>query len=220
MFSFLRDVSLLIGIWVAIYGIDSWRREHRGKRDIELAEDALTLFYEARDAIKYMRNPLLHVSEYADIEKNSDETDGEFAARRKASVTFRRYDNRNDLFNKIYAMRYRFMAQIGLERAKPYEELKVIINDILRTARILAYSWPQYYSSNQLPSDKLKQKIERYEAVLWEGSPEEDPITPKIDETIDKIENTCRKIITAKGTLYSYLNQPLEKCKHWFNIKN
>ena len=55
--SLLRDLSLLIGIWVAIYGIDSWRREHKGKREIELAEDVLALFYEARDAIKYMRFP-------------------------------------------------------------------------------------------------------------------------------------------------------------------
>ena len=53
----LQQVSLLVGIWVAIYGIDSWRREHTGKRQIELAEDALALFYEAADAIQNIRHP-------------------------------------------------------------------------------------------------------------------------------------------------------------------
>jgi len=47
----LKELSLLIGIWVAIYGIDSWRREHKGKRQLELAEETLALFYEARDVI-------------------------------------------------------------------------------------------------------------------------------------------------------------------------
>ena len=41
---------------VAIYGIRSWRREFRGKRQIELAEDVLALFYEARDAITAIRS--------------------------------------------------------------------------------------------------------------------------------------------------------------------
>lgn len=32
----LQHLSVLIGIWVAIYGIDAWRREHVGKRQLEL----------------------------------------------------------------------------------------------------------------------------------------------------------------------------------------
>jgi hypothetical protein len=45
--TFIRDISILIGIWVAIYSIDSWRREFQGKRQIELAEETLAMFYEA-----------------------------------------------------------------------------------------------------------------------------------------------------------------------------
>ncbi|GAF86424.1 unnamed protein product, partial [marine sediment metagenome] len=37
--------------FVAIYGINSWIRQFRGKRQIELAEDALELFYNTKDAI-------------------------------------------------------------------------------------------------------------------------------------------------------------------------
>ena len=53
----VKQISIILGIGVAFYGIDSWRREHTGKRRIELAEDALALFYEAVDAIKHMRHP-------------------------------------------------------------------------------------------------------------------------------------------------------------------
>ncbi len=40
----LSQVSILIGIWVAIAGLQAWRKEHIGKRQVELAEDMLALF--------------------------------------------------------------------------------------------------------------------------------------------------------------------------------
>lgn len=41
------EVLTQISILVAIYGINAWRREYVGKRQLELAEDSLALFYEA-----------------------------------------------------------------------------------------------------------------------------------------------------------------------------
>ena len=126
----LKELSLLIGIWVAIYGIDSWRREHKGKRQMELAEETLALFYEARDVIAYIRNIFSYSSETEGIEKGENESEERFEARKQASVVFKRYNERQELFNKIHAMRYRFMAQIGKEKAKPFEELRKIVNEI------------------------------------------------------------------------------------------
>lgn len=44
----IKNISLTLASLTAVYGIDQWRREHRGKRQAELAEDTLTLFYEAK----------------------------------------------------------------------------------------------------------------------------------------------------------------------------
>ena len=52
-----QSVSVILAALFAIYGFDAWRREHIGKRRIELAEDVLSLFYQASDAIDQMRNP-------------------------------------------------------------------------------------------------------------------------------------------------------------------
>ncbi len=92
MIEVLKEISILIGIWVAIYGIDSWRRESIGKRKIELAEDVLALFYEARDVIRYMRHPVNLSHETIDIERGENETDAAFQARRNASIVFKRYN--------------------------------------------------------------------------------------------------------------------------------
>ena len=136
----LKEISLLIGIWVAIYGIDSWRREHTGKRQIELAEETLTLFYESRDIISYIRNPGSYESETKEIKKHEHESDSQFSARKTANIATLRYNKNTEFFNKIHAMRYRFMAVFGEEKAKPFEELNEVVNQILLSARITAVS--------------------------------------------------------------------------------
>ena len=154
----LNQISIFVAVWVAIYGIDSWRREHTGKRQIELAEDSLALFYEASDAIKHLRHPLSFTSEIEPLERGKYENDQEFKARENASVVFKRYNEHQELFNKLHAMRYRFMAQIGKNKAKPFDDIRSIINEITTSARILSRLWPRdkFISDNERDSHRKK----------------------------------------------------------------
>ena len=43
LFETIKNLSILLGVWLAIYGIDSWRRELKGRREIELAEETLRI---------------------------------------------------------------------------------------------------------------------------------------------------------------------------------
>ena len=207
----LKELSLLIGIWVAIYGIDSWRREHKGKRQMELAEETLALFYEARDVIAYIRNIFSYSSETEGIEQGENESEERFEARKQASVVFKRYNERQELFNKIHSMRYRFMAQIGKEKAEPFDELRKIVNEIFVSARMLSQLWSRRHFRTQEQEDKHYESIERHEAIFYEGIEEEDPIIPHINKLVDEIEITCKAIISGKGTLHGFLNRPLKR---------
>ena len=207
----LGQVSILIAVWVAIYGIDSWRREHTGKRQIELAEDALALFYEASDAIKHMRHPLSLSSETESIERGKSENDAQFQARKNASVVFKRYNDHQELFNKLHAMRYRFMAQFGKEKAKPFDDLRSIVNEITGSARTLARLWSRENFGSDNQWEAHSKQIEKYEAIFWEGLEEDDPINPRIKLVISEIETTCQGVISGKGTLHSWLNTKLGK---------
>jgi len=175
----LRELSLLIGIWVAIYGIDSWRREHKGKRQMELAEETLALFYEARDVITYMRHPISYDSETEDIVKGDKEDDESYEARKKSSIIFKRYYDKHELFNKIYAMRYRFMAQTGKKEVEPFEDLRKIINEIFVSARMLSGLWPRSYFRTEEQREKHYAMIQKHEDVFYQGIEDEDPILPR-----------------------------------------
>lgn len=202
----IKELSLLFGIWVAIYGVDSWRREHAGKRQIELAEETLALFYEAKDAISNIRHPVSFVSGVDEIERGERETDKDYEARKMANIVFFRYNERQELFNKIHSMRYRFMAQIGKEESVPFDELRDIVNEILFAARMLARLWARENFRTEEAHEKHWRDIERYEAIFWDGMSEDDAINVKLGETIKVMEKTCKNVIAGTGTLHGFLN--------------
>jgi hypothetical protein len=206
----LQQISILIGIWVAIYGIDSWRREHVGKRQMELAEETLALFYEAEDAINHIRHPASFGAETEHVERGDQETDAQFQARKNASVVFRRYNEYQELFNKIHAMRYRFMAQFGKTEAEPFDELRNIVNEIILSARMLSRLWPREHFRTDNQWEKHRAEVEKYEAVFWGSTSNEDAVTTKVKSAISKIETTCKNIISERNTLHGIL-----KTKIW-----
>lgn len=209
----IKQFSILLSIWVAIYAIDSWRREHVGKRQIELAEETLALFYEAADAIRHMRHPASFGYETDDVVRGERETDAQYEARKKASVVFHRYGQYQDLFSRLHALRYRFMAQIGKGEAEPFEVIRKITNEITASARYLSTLWSQDYFRTDKQREQHQGRVDRHEAVFWEGLEEDDPITPKLGKVILDIETTCRGIIGGRGTLHSFLNKKLWKRK-------
>jgi len=202
----LEQVSILIAIWVAIYGIDAWRREHVGKRQIELAEDTLAMFYEAVDVIRMMRHPVAFYQETEEIQRAEREPQAQFEARKNASVVFHRYNKHQELFNKIHASRYRFIAQIGKTEAEPFTDLHRIVNEIIVSARKLARLWGRDHFRTDAQWEQHRAQIEKNETVFWEGGEEDDPINPKLDNLIESIESVCRPVISGKGTLYGIFN--------------
>lgn len=204
----IRDLSILLAALVGAYGFDSWRREHTGKRRIELAEEALALFYEARDAIAQTRNPGSFSDETKDVTRGEGESEEQFQARKNASIVFVRYNAHKELFGKIYALRYRFMAQIGSASAKPFDDLHTVVSEIFLAARMLARLWSRaYHPSSPEAMAKHNANVEKYEAVFWSGMADDDKITQSVNVAISDLEATCRKVIEGEGSLFALINR-------------
>ena len=202
-----RDLSLLVAACVAAYSIDAWRREHVGRRRIDLAEEALALFYEARDAISHIRSPWAFGHEKLELERGPSESDDQFKARENASVVFYRDEQHRELFSRLRALRYRFIAQFGEEEAEPFDAIWESRNKVLSAARLLARYWPRDHFRTQQQYDEHLDRIGRQEAIFWEDLKDEDPIKPTVDAAVSDMERTCRGIIEGRGTLYGLLNR-------------
>ena len=192
----INTIAIVIASIVAICGISAWRKEFQGKRKIELAEEVLALFYEARDAITAIRSPLGWQGEGSTREPQEDETPLQKRARDRAFVKFERYEKRQEVFNKLYSKRYQFMARFGYEKTKPFDELRNIIIDIQCAANYLAEIWCKVpYDSED--KKRLQKERQGQEKIFWFYG-RNDPIVPRLETIISDIESICRPIILGR----------------------
>jgi len=193
--SLINSAAIVFAALVARYGITSWIHEFKGKRKIEVAEDALEHFYKVRDAIAYMRNPISYGDEGTKREVAEKETNVEKRARDAANVVYERHNKHIETFNKLYAMRYRFMARIGKEKAEPFEQIQKVVNEILIAAQMLAHLWAKQ-QRRHIPetTEKLQQSVDKFESIFWYSGSEDD-INKRVAKAIADIEQTCNNII-------------------------
>jgi hypothetical protein len=182
---------------VVIYGINSWRREFKGKRDIELAEEVLELFYRAQDAIRAIRSPLGYASEGQKVIERLKTEKKESEISHWMAVLTERYECREEVFQKLHALRYRFIARFGKDKAKPFDDIKQSISKIFISAKMLfILQKPKKDGEIDIKDNaSINNKIRTYEADLTWGDDEKDEITPMVEAAVKQIEETCRKII-------------------------
>ncbi len=194
----IESIAIIIASLSAIYGINSWRKEMKGKKEYELAEEVLAHFYEAKDKISLIRSISGWSGEGKSRKPSQNETDEEKKILDQAHVVFERYQNNQDVFNKLQSLRYRFMAVFGRENGNPFIELNKIIIRILSSSRTLSRL---YFLRRQ--DDSTQNKIDKYEAIIYEGHNEPDEISQNIENILSEIEHICENIIRPEEKWYS-----------------
>lgn len=209
----LKNISIIFAAFSVIYGIGAWRREYIGKRQIDLAEEILALFYEAKDLISMIRNPVRAGGEGKTREADETENSEEKEIRDRAFVVFERYLENQEIFNKLHAKRYIFMARFGSEIGEPFIELRKVISEIFSAAKMLPRFWLRQ-GHGDMNTDESKRHLEqmhKLEAVFWEHFDDQDPINLKVDKIIQDIECMCRPIIDRRRFT--------DKCNKWVRKK-
>lgn len=206
--SVAQSVSVVFASLFAVYGFDAWRREHIGKRRIELAEDVLALFYQAQDAIAHIRSPFGFGGEGSTRKAAENENPEHKQALDSAYVLIERYRSHAELFAKIHALRYRFMAQIGVESAKPFDELSRVVNELISSAHEMARlsTVPEWSIRSPEAEEKHHQRLLKVYNIYYGSGGEDDPINPRVTKLVQAIEHTCKGIIESRGTLFAVFN--------------
>ncbi len=189
-------VSTLAIVITTIIAIYAWKKEFKGKRKIELAEEVLALFYEARDAIRAIRNPFGFQGEGATRKPQENEAQEEKEARDRAYVVYERFDKRKEVFNKLHSKRYQFMARFGTKKAKPFEDIRMIVIEIQVSADSLAEIWS--ISGKSEATQKREQEDQQEDqSVIWSGG-KDNIIDHRLKKVISDIEAICQPIIMGK----------------------
>jgi hypothetical protein len=209
-----QNISVIIACLAIILGVDAWKREYVGKRKIELAEDVLTLFYQARDAVGRIRSPFRRHGEGETRKTGEYENPNEKELLDRAYVVVERFEKEREIFNKLDVLRYRFMARFGVNAKKPFDDLRSIITDIFLSANMLGTHYWQRQGRAQMSEAEFQKhlkELNEHEAIFWEGRLESDPIKKRLDGTIEGIEKICRPIIQDQFGIGSLLVIPFGK---------
>ncbi|GJM03064.1 MAG: hypothetical protein DHS20C08_15650 [Rhodomicrobium sp.] len=192
----LQLLAVCITSYVAIRGIRAWETETVGKRKIELAENALTAFYEFRDVMIAIRCPDGYEDESKKRVRHPDETDEQARSLDAYFRSLQRYTDSQELFSSFSIMEYRFYSYFGKAGRKPFEKQRFAKNRVLSAARqLLSTSTP--FSVNHL-CESNRNKLEN---LLWDNTGgESDEINDLIDEAISEIEKLCEPILLRSKT--------------------
>jgi len=202
MLSVLQTISIAIASGTAIYGIVSWRVETIGKKKLDLSEKTLALFYEAKDNIRFIRNPTGFVDEGFTRKKGPDETEEETKRLNQAYVLIERYNKVSTKFNELFSLKYHFMAVFGKENCKYFDDLGRILNKIFIANRML-YNY--YYnpetrrtaSASQEDLQRFLEEFEEHEKIIWDYG-DNDKINQSIDNIISNVEKVCKSFLKIK----------------------
>jgi hypothetical protein len=205
----VKDLSVVFAAGMAVFGIRSWQREFVGKRRIELAEETLSLFYQARDAIAEMRHPWSSSLEGRTRKSGPNETPAMKEQLDQAYVLAERYNAQTELFSKIRALRFRFMAIVGQHSIAPFELLNQVQGKILGAVNTRMWSIQQG-SMEHLPKAVQKQRIERMhktDEIYWSMGDDSDPLAALIKQMIQEIEGICRPMIERPSVLQRWFSR-------------
>jgi hypothetical protein len=180
---YLEPIAIIVASGATVYALTSWRREIKGKREYEVAEETLCLFYEAADKIRDIRCP------YISSEEVKDDNENPFYA----EVIFVRLRNHNAFFNKFNIVKNRFIANFGSENKGPFDDLVNIIADIRIAANGICSLWQANKNEpkNSALHKKYGEALEKYLPVIQAGE-NPDPINERVEKMISKAEYICR----------------------------
>lgn len=200
----LQNVSVIIAALTAIWGISAWRRELRGKKEHDLAEEVLALFYEARDAIRAIRSVGGFGEEGKTRQASPEETPDEKQALDRAYVAVERYNTRKEVFNKLWAIRYRFMALFGRDKAGPFDELRAVVNELFVASELLGtYYWQQRARNDVsgVSEREFQEQEQKLRRVCCGSFGPNDEVDQRVEIAVAEMERTCEEVLRSHTPL-------------------
>ncbi len=194
MSDILQNISIIIASLAAVYGIISWRKEHIGKRKIDLSEEVLCSIYEIKDAIRNIRRPFGFVGEGSTRKRADFEIEEESKILDSAFVVYERYDKHKDVFNNFYKLKYRYMANFGKSSEEPFKIIRRVIAEIFAAANMLGKVYWKNQGRKPMTDEEFSKHLEemqKEEKVFWEIN-DNDDVNKKIDSAIKFCEEICK----------------------------
>lgn len=181
-------IAAALAAWQGIKSLSAWRKEEAGRRRMELAEVALSEFYEARDIFKWVRSP-------TPAEDDDDDPADVQSARDIYSPILRRLAEDGDFFGRMRARRYRVQALFGAAAIEPYDIMNGVHVDVTQAAKMLIQT-PETATGGA-----NRKRSAQWQDTVWDDAEDEDEINGRIELAVRKAEVVFRPQIDSNEGL-------------------
>jgi len=177
----ITALSALAIATVAIWGLKSWKKETKWKRENELLFDLLEQLYRIKESISQIRSSFGYLGE--GMNEKVDPKGGMTGQNLKniASTVNKRLEKYKDDFAQLFSLKIKACIYYPEFDMEVFAEINQIKTDLIIAAR-------KIYRIGEGSKDP---NIEKYEKIIFEE--DDDQIVTKIKEIIEKVENEFRK---------------------------
>lgn len=184
-------IAAAMASWQGIKSLSIWRREEAERRRMELAEVALSEFYEARDIFKWVRTP--SGDREAEAQPAPDEAEaGPQAQRDIYRPILKRLADDGDFFGRMQARRYRVQALFGPAGAEPYDIISAVHGKVALAAKMLVQA-----RQDGTPTEEEAAQTGEWQDTVWDDAENSDDINDRIELAIRKAEEVFRPAISV-----------------------
>jgi len=201
IFDVIQSLAIVTASIVAILGINSWREETKWKGKYEMAFEVLSLFYEAQENIRIIREPASGGNEGKSRIRSEKESKVDSESLDLAYVARERYENHQDPFIKLRTLKPRFRALFGNGSQIPFDDLSKLMSNIFLAAHFLGTRYWKDRPHRIKTPEEFERDIEqmnKFEAIIWRNFKQPDEIEIQVDAIISEIEFFCLPILSKK----------------------
>ena len=203
----LGPLVTLLGILIGVLGWQNWKKQLRSTRELDIAENTLSLFLEACHYIAIARTRNVSEDEERLRPKFKDEPDTLRLSLKTilamAYAPILRFEKQKDFWQKFEVSKYKFIVNFAQENLD-VEEFYLRILDIKRNITWSAQHYIEQkirmenpdYRKMMLNEDETSQQVEEWlkqnQKTIWQSIEEtDDEINIKLDKIITDLENVC-----------------------------
>lgn len=193
--TFFQSVAVIISVYVAYRGVNSWQDQHVWTRNAELAEELIVAAREYRHMMNRIRSPASFGGEGESRERGENESDDKRKWLDHLFVPLERLSKEQDLLNRFQSADARGRVRFGKDVAAHLDSLLDAHRKFVTNARV-RYMMERDAYGKGLSQEEIKQKHEREKIVWTVGEPDE--LDSQIGAAIEGVESSLAEYIGKK----------------------
>lgn len=199
----VQALAPVVTVGLAVFGLFVWYWQLVAKRKFEIAEQAVTVWRQATDALSYVRNPFIRGGEGDSVKIDEKITGLKREHAQRHAYIYERLGNISDAFKEVRVTQILVDLHIDAQAARAFDVLFRVRHLVRIDADMLIDDFEQYFPTTEA-MDEYQERRKEYRRGISERRDRNDLYSKALDEATEVVESHCKQILRPK-TLREFL---------------